>query len=71
MTPPAVPVVVRVTRVIEYEGTHEDVERMLQASILTAQPVILPGDVVPGFGLLMGHRDAPKVTLRLIEETWS
>ncbi len=58
----------KVTRVIEYEGTPADIERHLKFTLLSAASVVRSGDTVPGIGLVMAIKGAPEVTIRLVSE---
>jgi len=58
----------RVTRVIQYEGDEEDVRRALERSLLSAQALVRPGDVVPGIGPINAGLYAPQVSISLIDQ---
>lgn len=61
----------KLIRVIEYSAEDgEDIKRHLDDTLLSKQPVIYPGDVVPEIGPIFGGPNAPKVTIRLLEERW-
>ena len=58
-------------RIVEYEAEDgEDIKRHLDMTLLSAQPVICPGDVVPGMGPIFAGSSAPRVTIRLLDERW-
>lgn len=59
---------VKVRRVIEYEGPAADVAMALRRTLLSAQKVVRPGDLVPGIGLIGAGPRAPKVTISLTAE---
>ena len=58
----------KVTRVVEYEGTEEDLILVLRSSVLTASPVCKSGSEWPQ--RFSFEHAVPKVTIRLVSETW-
>ena len=58
----------KVTRVVEYEGTEEDLKRHLTGTLLSRKPVIVTERELEGPELNPGFSGT--VTIRLVSETW-
>jgi len=59
----------KVTRVVEYEGSEEDLKRDLTGALLSSKPVVVTERVeLEGPELNPGFSGT--VTIRLVSETW-